>query len=216
MKSWLIYIFCSLAVVSTAQEAKWELKKDKNDVKIYVREAKDSPFKELSMKFTVDASMSTIVALLQDVEAIPEWVYKCEEAYVVKEINNEEEYYYNLIDFPWPMSDRDFVLRSKLTQNPVTKIMRSESWAVEDMLATKDGVIRISSMHLWWEFTPQADGKVAIDYYLKSDPGGYLPAWLVNMAIDQGPMQTIKKFKKELNRPKYKNAKVAYISEREE
>jgi len=105
MKSWLIYIFCSLAVVSTAQEAKWELKKDKNDVKIYVREAKDSPFKELSMKFTVDASMSTIVALLQDVEAIPEWVYKCEEAYVVKEINNEEEYYYNLIDFPWPMSD---------------------------------------------------------------------------------------------------------------
>jgi len=111
------------------------------------------------------------------------------------------------------MSDRDFVVRSRLTQNPATKIMRSESWVVEDMLPVKDGVI---PMHLWWEFTPQADGKVAIDYYLKSDPGGFLPAWLVNMAIEQGPMQTIKKFKKELNKPKYKNAKVAYISEREE
>jgi len=216
MKNCLIYIFCLFAVVATAQEAKWELKKDKKDLKIYVREASDSPFKELSMKFTVDASMSAIVALLQDIEAIPDWVYKCEEAHVVKEVSDEEVYYYNLIDFPWPLSDRDFVLHSKLTQDPVTKIMRSESWVVEDMLPVKDGVVRITSTHLWWEFTPQPDGKIAIDYYLKSDPGGYLPAWIVNLAIDQGPIQTIKRFKKELDKPKYKNAKVAYISEMEE
>jgi len=216
MKNWLIYIFCLLAVVATAQEAKWELKKDKNDIKIYVREAPDSPFKELSMKFNVDASMSSIVALLQDIEAIPDWVYKCEESYVVKEINTEEEYYYNLIDFPWPLSDRDFVVRSKLSQDPITKVMRSESWVVDDMLPEKDGVVRITSMHLWWEFTPQADGTIAIDYYLKSDPGGYLPAWIVNLAIDQGPIQTIKRFKKVLDKPKYKNAKVAYISEMDE
>ena len=119
MKNWLLLLLCAIVGMANAQEAKWELKKDRNDVKVYVREATDSPFKELKMSFDVEASMHAVVALLQDVEAIPDWVYKCTEAYVVKEISQDEEYYYNLVDFPWPMSDRDFVVRSTMTKDTI-------------------------------------------------------------------------------------------------
>ena len=216
MKNWLLYISCLLTSTLFAQDATWELKRDKKDLKVYVREAEDSPFKELKMQFSVESSMAGVVALLQDVEAIPEWVYKCSEAYVVKKVNAEEEYYYNLVDFPWPMSDRDFVVRSILKQDPVTKVLHSESWIAPDILPEKEGIVRIKSMHLWWEFTPQKNGMIDIDYYLKSDPGGYLPAWIVNLALDQGPIQTVKRFRKALKDPKYKNAKVNYISELKE
>jgi len=213
MRNWLICFLVGIVGLVNAQEAKWELKKDKNDVKVYVREAVDSPFKELKMSYTVEASMNSIMALLQDIEAIPDWVYKCTEAYVVKEISQEEEYYYNLVDFPWPLSDRDFVVKSKLTRDTINNTMRSESWVANDMIPEKEGVVRIKDLHLWWEFTPKENGIVHIDYYLKSDPGGYLPAWIVNMAADQGPMQTVKRFRKALKDPKYKNAKVAYLWE---
>ena len=75
MKNWLLLLLCAIVGMANAQEAKWELKKDRNDVKVYVREATDSPFKELKMSFDVEASMHAIVALLQDVEAIPCLLY---------------------------------------------------------------------------------------------------------------------------------------------
>lgn len=216
MKYTIINLFLFLSFSSIAQEAAWELRKDRDGIKVYVREAIDSPFKELKMKFSVNATMSSVVALLQDIEAIPDWVYKCEVGYVVEKINDEEEYYYNLIDFPWPLSDRDFIVKSKLYQDPVTKVLRSESYAVTDKMPEKEGVVRIVETNLWWEFTPHANGQIDVDYYLKSDPGGYLPAWIVNMAIDQGPIQTIKRFRKILKNPKYKNVKLDYVSELQE
>ena len=207
MRNWLICILCGIVGFVNAQEAKWELRKDKNDVKVYVRETPNSPFKELRMSYNVEASLNSIVALLQDVEAIPDWVYKCTESYLVKKVNQEEEYYYNLIDFPWPLSDRDLIVKNILTRDTVNNTMRSESWAANDMVPEKEGVVRITDLHFWWEFTPKENGIVQIDYYLRSDPGGYLPAWIVNMAADQGPLQTIKRFRKTLKDPKYKNAK---------
>jgi len=216
----LKYIIISLLLLvsfsSTAQEAEWDLRKDKNGIKVYVREAKDSPFKELKMKFSIEASMSTVVALLQDIEAIPDWVYKCNESYVVEKINTKEEYYYNLMDFPWPMSDRDLILKSKLYQDPVTKVLRSESYAIANKIPVKEGVVRIKETNLWWEFTPKSNNLIEVDYYLKSNPGGYLPAWIVNLAIDQGPIQTVKRFLKILKDPKYKNVKLDYVSEFQE
>ena len=47
MKNWLLFMLCAFVGMANAQEAKWELKKDKNDIKVYVREATDSPFKGL-------------------------------------------------------------------------------------------------------------------------------------------------------------------------
>ena len=212
MRYWLLLLVTIVMGNLTAQEAKWELKKEKNDVKVYVRESADSPIKELRMVFEVEASMDAIVALLQDVEAIPDWVYKCPESYLIKKVSAEEEYYYNRIDFPWPMNDRDFVLRSVLTKDTAKGTMRSESWIAPDVIPEKEGIVRIKDLHLWWDFTPKPNGIVHIDYGLQSDPGGYIPAWMINMAIDQGPLQTIKQFKKALKNPKYKNAKVAFLN----
>ena len=213
MKVFFTVLFSTLILFLSAQTNEWVLKKEKKDMKVYVRESADSPFKELKLQFNVEASMSAIVTLLQDVDAIPLWVYKCTKSYTIKTVDKSEELYYNLIDFPWPMDDRDMVVRNTLTQDPITKIVKSESFIAPGQVAKKDGVIRLEKLHLWWTFTPQANGIIAIEYYLKSDPGGDLPAWLVNLAIDQGPTQTIKSFKKILQEPKYKNARLDYISE---
>lgn len=216
MRLWKILLLLALTPhLINAQDIspKWKLRKQKKDLQVYVKESTDSPFKELRLKFTVNASMSSIVRLLQDVEAIPDWVYKCPEAYTVERVNEQEEIYYNLVDFPWPMDDRDIVIRNVLTQDSITKVVRSESVSEDYHLPEKEGIIRIKKLNLWWVFTPKPSGEVEVEYYLKSDPGGMIPAWIVNLAVDQGPIQTIKRFKKILEEPKYKNARLSYISE---
>lgn len=214
MRYFLIISLSLFFTVAWAQpEGAWELKKDKKGIKVYVRDSPDSPIKQLKMKFTVEASMSAIVLLLQDVAAIPAWVYRCPEAYHLKKINNSEEIYYNRMDFPWPLDDRDLIVKNILVQDPVTKVIRSESFNEPTYIPEKDGLVRIPKLHLWWEFTPRGNGIVDVEYFLSSDPGGMIPAWMINMAIDQGPSQTIKEFRKILKEPKYRDARLDFISE---
>ena len=215
MKYIIILGFTLLFSITAFTQAagKWELKKDKKDIKVYVRDSPDSPIKQLKMKFTVEASMSAIVLLLQDVAAIPDWVYKCPEAYHLKKINNSEEIYYNRMDFPWPLDDRDLIVKNTMVQDPVTKAVRSESFNAPTYIPKKEGIIRIPKLHLWWEFTPRGNRIVDVEYFLSSDPGGLIPAWMINLAIDQGPTQTIKEFRKILKQPKYRDARLDFISE---
>ncbi|MBK8922208.1 MAG: hypothetical protein IPM81_12020 [Saprospirales bacterium] len=46
-----------------------------------------------------------------------------------------------------------------------------------------------------------------------SDPGGNLPDWAINLAIDVGPRETIKRMREILKDPLYQNAKLAHIRE---
>ncbi len=52
-----------------------------------------------------------------------------------------------------------------------------------------------------------------MEYYIYSDPGGSLPDWLVNMALDVGPRETIKNIRGFVQQEKYKTAKVAYLKD---
>lgn len=213
---YIIFLGLSLLLSNPAYTQKagpWELKKEKKDIKVYVRDSPDSPIKQLKMKFTVEASMSAIVLLLQDVAAIPDWVYKCPEAYHLKKINATEEIYYNRMDFPWPLDDRDLIVKNTMKQDPITKVVRSESFNEPTYIPKKEGLIRIPKLHLWWEFTPRDNGLVEVEYFLSSDPGGLIPAWMINLAIDQGPTQTVKAFRKILKAPKYRDAQLDFISE---
>ena len=215
MRFWII-LFCFIIYsfpIFSQKIGPWKLKKDKNDLRVYVRDNPSSPIKELKMKFSVEASMQAIVVLLQDVAAIPEWVYKCPEANSLKKVNKSIEYYYTLADFPWPLDDRDMIVKNVMIQDSITKVVRSESYNEPKFIPKKKGIIRIPKLHLWWEFTPRGKGIVDVEYFLSSDPGGMIPAWIINMAIDQGPLQTIKAFRKALKKPKYRNARLDFISE---
>ena len=206
---------CLPTILSAQYNEGWELKKNTDGIQVYYREAPDSPIKELRITMKVEASLSTIIAVLYDVEAYPDWVYSCVESKVVKHLSDKEMYYYNLIDFPWPMSDRDLIAYSNLQQDPHTHVVTTHSTSAHQLEPERDGLVRISLVDIKWIIHPHADGTVDIDYYLKSDPGGNIPKWMVNFALDHGPTKTMKAFRERLEMPKYQNRQIAFIKEKQ-
>lgn len=196
-----------------AQDSEWKFKKEKEGIKVYLREIANSNIKELKMTTTMDASLSTLISALDDVEMYKEWVYRCADAKILKVINESEMIYYTKTDFPWPLSDRDVVTKATLSQDSVTKVITSFTKVYPNYFEEIDGVVRIPELEITWMFTPLSNGKVHLDYLLSSDPGGHIPAWAINLGIDQGPAQSIINFKKMLKKDKYKNKKLAYIQE---
>ena len=208
-----ILLFIAPIFGAAQNEADWELKRDKDGVKVYMREVEGSKIKEMRFETEIEASLNAITAILMDIDGFDNWVYASMGSEVIEEISETEVYYYTQIDFPWPMSNRDLVLYSRFWQDPKTLAIRSETYSVHDMKPEDDDFVRIKKADLFWTFTPIDHKRVKVEYYLNSDPGGNIPAWLINIAADQGPYLTMVKFKEEIEKDKYKNADLSFVRE---
>jgi hypothetical protein len=210
----LFFLFCSMFFATSSVQAQkdgWVLSKETSGLKVYLRDAQNSNVKEVKIETTFDASMSTIVAVLKDVPAYPDWIYECISAKRMEASTQTSSTYYCKVDFPWPLDDRDFIAKSKLSQNKSNGRVYIEVKGLPDYMPNNDGVVRIEDLSINYEFIPLSNGKVKMNYELHSDPAGSIPSWLVNMVIDNGPINTIKGMRKMMEQPKYKNAQLSYL-----
>jgi START domain len=193
------------------QTSDWTFKNEKDGVKVYYRTTGD--VHEVKLTTSIQTTTSGLIHLLSDVEAYPSWGYKIAESRLIKYINENEMIYYSRVDFPWPLNDRDVVLYSKFHQNPVTRVVTGTSTAVSGHLPPYKNIVRMNTCVTTWTVYPPKGGWSYVEYTIYSKPGGSLPDWMVNMAIDMGPRETIKAIRKQIKLPKYQQIRLAHIKE---
>lgn len=197
-------------------QGEWEKTKEEDGITVYFRDAAHSNIKEVLIELDIETTLSALMAALHDIDSYTEWVYKMPEAREVLHSGDDHEvYYYSRSDFPWPLSDRDMVVRSTFRQDPITKVITSRSVAVPDALPRETDLVRIEHMDITWTISPKEEGGVHIEYRFASDPGGALPAWLINLALDKGPMGTFRGLRQELTKRKYRYVTVPGVREPE-
>lgn len=187
----------------------WLLKNDKDNVRVFYKKTAD--VQEIKLVTSLKTTLSGLVQLLSDVKNYPSWGYKVMESRLLKRISDTEMFYYTRLDFPWPLADRDLVMHTTLKQDPVTHRIVSSSTAVPDYVAVVPDVVRITSARTQWTLVPGTGGWVYVEYYLHSNPGGNIPDWAVNMAIDVGPRETIKGMRGLLPQTQYQATRLEYI-----
>ncbi len=165
------------------------------------------------METLYNGSLGSFVAVLQDLNSYDRWVYGNKDAKVVEFISDTELIYYGVTDFPWPMSDRDYVIHNKMWQNPKTLAFNSLSVAQDGVLPEKDDIVRVSTLRARWTLTPKSKGEFHVVYTVKSDPEGSIPSWITNMMLDVGPFKTLKNLEKETKKAQYKYATFDFIKE---
>lgn len=207
----LLLLVALLPLSLAAQNDGWTLKNDKDGVKVYYK--KTSDVYEIKLVTSIKTSLSGIIQLFSEVETYPKWGYKVVDAKMLKKVSDTEMYYHSKLDFPWPMDDRDVVMHTKLEQNPTTKAVTATSKAAPDYIPAEKNYLRMRNSTTKWTLIPGAGGWLYIEYYIYSSPGGTIPDWLVNMAIDVGPRETIKSMRALLQQPRYQTVKLAHIKE---
>lgn len=191
----LIGLTTSLSAQSTA---KWELKSQKEGIAVYSRELPNSNLKELKMTSTAKSSTAAFVKILEVIQTNPDWL---DAEFEVKRLQVNAAgvpINHTKIDFPFPVSDRDLVSSAQVSEDAATGIVTVRSEAVEGILPEQNGYVRMPRFLSRWILTPQADGMLDIEYFLQSDPGGNIPAWVTNMLSSVGPFKTFKAIKENL------------------
>lgn len=189
----------------------WELTKEEDGIQVYVRDTPNAAVKSFKGTMTVKTRLTTLVAVLGDAKSFPGWLHNCKSAKTIKQVGNIELFNYIVTNMPWPVSDRDTVVHSKLSQNKANKAIEIKLNAVSGMTPRKSGKVRIQNMNGHWLFTPSGKDEVKVVYEMSVDPGGSIPKWLVNSLAVDLPFHTLKKLRKVIKNPVYQNAKLDYI-----
>jgi hypothetical protein len=194
-------IFLLVACFNPANS--WELEYDDDGIRVYTQAIKDSSFKAFRGEVRVKSSLHNIVAHHVDIESMELWLQDCSKSEVIQKISNQEFIVYQRTSAPWPVSDRDYVIRSKISQD-------SESFAVtvtfEASTAIKqnhEDCVPITKLTGYWRYTPQKDGYILAEYETHADPAGDLPSWLANSFVVDQPLGTLEKMRKRVESNTY-------------
>jgi len=176
--------------LSMEDSAGWNLRKDKNGIKVYTRDHKNEGILEYLAITTVDATIEKLAEIIHDVENYPDWTENCETASVYKILSDSSRVEYMTTKVPWPLEDRDVVMEfivSSHTNEYFEAILRS----VPDAVPESEDYVRIHISEGNWIFKEIGENKVEVIHQFLSEPGGNIPMWIVNMFIVSGPYKTL-------------------------
>jgi len=177
------------------EEIAWELVIEEDEIQVYTRSSETSKLKEIRIVASFETTLSEFMERLNDANNYTDWVYKCGESQLLERVDENVFYYYVTTDLPFPASDRDLVVICKQWQDEDGTIYTS-SKGVPSFIDHKEKFVRIPFYQSNWKISETENGIVQIDYTSVSDPGGWIPIWIVNLALTSGPLKTMKQLKK--------------------
>lgn len=188
----------------------WKLEKDAAGIRIESRAVPGWSIHEMRGTTQIDAPLSSVVAVVDDVSAIPRLNDVVAKAEIEQRQDATHYRVYAAMDMPWPVSDRDIVNQREIKPDPATGAVTIIDTAVPDAAPRKD-YVRIAKSRQEWRLTPNADGKTTVQIQLLSDPGG-IPAALINAMSVSSPFNTLSNLRKLAKQAPYANAKPAFLA----
>jgi hypothetical protein len=192
-----LLLFTSLYLSGHAQNQDCKEKKNSNGIIVYVCKTQNEQFKSLKAEFTIDnTSLVELVAFIKNVNHYPKWQYNMVSAEMLKRESDDIMITRAEIDAPWPVENRELIVQYEMYQNEAQDSLHVIA-KTHPYDYPKSDLVRIPFSHAEW-FVKKAGNLLKVSYTLSVNPGGSLPAWLVNMALAEGPFHTFSNLKKEL------------------
>jgi hypothetical protein len=199
---------------SAGSESAWQTQKERDGVQISTRAVEGWSIHEIRGVERIPARLSTVAAVLCDIDASTAINDLIVEAKVVQRDNDTRYRFYTAMKMPWPVSDRDLVNQRQITQDPASLAVTFDDQAVPEAAPPRKGYVRMEKSHQLWILTP-ANGEVLVEMRALSDPNGPIPAVIVNaMAVD-APIKSLVRLRELAASPKYAQAKLPFIKEPE-
>lgn len=204
----LLLIATLLPAGASAEGEEWRKISDRNGIQVFVSYDEDSRLKNFRgitrMQLPDEYAM---LALYDDVEAFPQWLHMIDEAEMIGERSLTDRDLRFTIRLPWPLSDREVLLTSKLVQvteegeESVTAYLKGDA----GMAPLNPDYVRVPELNGIFSFRRVAPGEVEAIYQISADLGGYLPMWVVNFAFRDIPYFTLEKMQRIVGKDQYQN-----------
>lgn len=155
---------------------------------VYSRKVKDSKFKEFKIEGLINVSPSKAITTLRE-KTENSKLYLDEKEGFVDVLNSapKELLVYSVYHMPFPFKDRSMCERFTVSIDSISgvhKISWMEDWTAYTGSTT--GTIKMPIARGFWLFEPTGEGTSKASYCVHAEPGGHIPAWMVNATVGKG------------------------------
>lgn len=193
------FLLLILLFVIPFPESEWDLKKDKDGIKIYTRSIEGSSFDEFKGITTIEkSSLAEVLKVILDVENYENLFPDCMNPKILKQDGNYYDIHYIQTKGPFPVKDRDSVFEQKTQIGNNGKNARVTLSPLPDFIPEVDDMVRIREGSGFWELEEDDHKNVRIIYQFHGEPGGEIPAWLANSFVVAHPFETLENLKSRL------------------
>ncbi len=183
MFRWLLV--CLLGLLADwhglAVASEWQHVYSRDGIEVSKKDVPGSPLIAVRAHTILNHSQGRVLTLMVDIEKRKLWVDRLAYITRVKEFDGilDAVSYYR-IGLPWPVEDRDFVVRTKIFYNPESGMLESNTWSVDGFVPVDKKFIRAKSHDSTVKLRKVSDTKTEIIVEARIDPMGSIPAWFIN------------------------------------
>lgn len=168
--------------ISAVSASEWQPEIKKNGIDAYSRIIEGTDILEIRAITVVDSRMEVIAEVLRDIPANVEWRPKCAECRLLERHNRNSMTTYTRIDLPWPVSDRDVVIKADTSINLNTGRVVVSLGSVDHHKAPQPGDnVRITEFFSQYYLEYINREQTGIIFTTRVNPAGRIPTFLVNM-----------------------------------
>lgn len=172
------------------------LKRDQDGIKVYTCKTVGEKLRSLRAEFILkDLTIDQLEDFLLDVDGYKRWQYNMIESRMLKKVSDRDMIYRTVVDAPWPVENRELIVRYTSERDTVRQTMNiviaNDSYSYPE----SDDLIRVPSSYATWNIVTQGND-LKVEYALRIDPGGSVPAWLINIAMAEGPHHSFRNMKR--------------------
>ena len=200
----MIFLLCAVVLGTIAQAKPLHTPKlsiDKNNIKVWTYQDQQNPVFLYKAETTYHAPIENAVSLILDIEHAVQWVPYMGSIKVLSRDDKKGEFtLYMVLDFPFPLKDRDLIVQGKMIKQPNGQITIKNK-AIQSTYPLNPNYVRLTDYQGDWTFQKLANNQVKVSTYGYANPEGSIPLTFVNMFVQQQPYQMLQKMKAELAKP---------------
>lgn len=184
----LTTLFFTIAYINLlpSSNESWELKKDQDSIKVYIRNVDDNT-KEYLAETIINSDIDKIFKTITDFDNSYRWMYKLNSSKILEK-SDTLMYVYFVVDMNWPLKNRDLISDAVITQNEnkIRIVMNS----YPDYMPEKEKLIRIKQSRSIWNLEKIDDEytKVALQSYAIVEG---IPTFIMDLFILDSPMYSM-------------------------
>ncbi|CAM2859963.1 START domain-containing protein [Pseudomonas gessardii] len=193
-------VLCGFTVLFAATaQADWKVEKDEDGIKVSLNEVAGSKYKAYQGTTLINAPLTKVRALQEDVAGACAWIHECKSQKLVDQ-KGDESWTYTQFNAPFPVTDRDSYIHVTTTVGGDGSVTRKLQ-GVPTYKPEEKGYVRVAKVDGFWKLVPKGPNQTEVTYQVHTEPGGSVPSVLANKFVVDAPFNTLKALKALAEKP---------------
>ena len=187
----------------------WNLRKESDNIRVFTVDQPDSSFQAFKAEAVLDVPIENIMAVMNNPGSCVEWVHNCSQSIAFGDGNFHDRYAYSVNDMPWPVTDRDYVIRIRTHGNQSNGEIVMDLNAIPDRRDAEADYVRVDKSDTHYRLIPEG-GQTRMIWVQHTEPNGSIPGWLVNTLLVDIPIRSMEQLERVAARERYQNHELIY------